>query len=296
MKPFLVSVSSLLFMTGTGVFAAPKVGDVVVTVIPAELKPTKGEPARLTPGACLTVLSTNDGLTVATGRVGKIDPAAVMPLTEAIAHLTKQIDADPKDAAAWLAKGKIAFHQNLLDKAIADLDENLKLAANSEARSVRGFAWKRKGDKEKAMADFDEAIRLDPKNGLAWRVRGATWAAKADYGKAMADYTEAIRVDAGNPDALHHRVNLLAACTEAKYRDGKQAVADATKACELTGYENPLYLAGLATANAEAGDFPSAVKWQAKAIELTKAAQSKAAMQTRLEEFKDKKPFRMTWK
>ena len=45
---------------------------------------------------------------------------------------------------------------------------------------------------------------------------------------------------------------------------------DATKACKLTGWKNPNYLATLAAAFAEAGNFDDAVKWEEKAIELSR--------------------------
>src|SRR5205085_11273 len=149
--------------------------------------------------------------------------------------------------------------------------------------------------KDRAMLDFDRAIALDPKNALAWRVRGATWAARKEYPKARADYTESIRIDPENPDSLHHRALLLAACTEAMYRDGKQSVADATRACEITAWNNPLYLNGLAAACAEAGDFTAAVEWQKKALARVPASQKKA-MQARVEQYQRHQPFRMTWR
>ena len=106
---------------------------------------------------------------------------------------------------------------------------------------------------------------------------------------------QSIRLDPENPDSLHHRAIMLSVCMEDKIRNGKQAVEDATKACEVSGWKNPLYLTGLAIANAEKGDFDAAVKWQTKAMELSSAGQAKS-MQPQLEQFQMHKPLRRTWR
>ncbi len=51
---------------------------------------------------------------------------------------------------------------------------------------------------DKAISDFDEAIRLDPKNAWAFAFRGMAWAAKGDSDKAKKDDDEARRL--GGPD------------------------------------------------------------------------------------------------
>jgi tetratricopeptide (TPR) repeat protein len=285
----------------SSVAAAFQPGDQLVVTKPAEMKTITGSSHLLTPGTPVTVRSSDgDKLKVAAPRVGWIDASTVIPNTEAEKYFSDQGEKGPDKAAALLARGKVRFNQAGLDDAkvktaIADLDESIRLKPTSEAHTYRGFAYKRLGDKDKAIAEFDEAIRLNPNEALAWRVRGATYAAKADYAKQLADYTKSIRVDPENPDSRHHRVVLRSACVDEKFRDGKQAIEDATKACDMSEWQNPLYLSGLAMAYAEAGDFDQAVKYQQKVLELS-AKTPPASYVANLELYKQHKPFRITWK
>src|SRR5262249_16559641 len=52
-----------------------------------------------------------------------------------------------------------------------------------------------KGDRDRAIADYNEAIRLDPENAMAFNNRGASYANKGDRDRAIADYNEAIRLN-----------------------------------------------------------------------------------------------------
>jgi tetratricopeptide (TPR) repeat protein len=68
----------------------------------------------------------------------------------------------------------------------------------------RGIAWKAKGDLDRAIADYDQAIRLDPKHEHAYVNRGIAWKAKGDLERAIANYDQAIRLD---PKHEHAYVN-----------------------------------------------------------------------------------------
>ena len=59
----------------------------------------------------------------------------------------------------------------------------------------RGTAYRKNGDWERAIADYTEAIRLDPKYTHAYNNRGTAYGGKGDMGRAIADLTEAIRLE-----------------------------------------------------------------------------------------------------
>ncbi len=96
------------------------------------------------------------------------------------------------------------------------------------------------------------------------------------------------------PDSAYLHNNkawLLATCPDDAVRDGELAIEHATKACELSGWNNVMFLDTLAAAYAETGDFESAVKWQEEAIRLDNGAFA-VDFQKRLRLFKAGKAYR----
>ena len=75
---------------------------------------------------------------------------------------------------------------------------------------------------------------------------------------------------------------------------GNKGVEAATKACELTDWQEAGIIDTLAAAFAEVGDFSSALKWQTKAIELESDAKNKEEFVTRLKLYQQKQPYRDT--
>ena len=59
----------------------------------------------------------------------------------------------------------------------------------------RGIARKAKGDLDRAIADYTEAIRLDPEYEYAYFNRGVAWSRKGDLDRAIADYDRVLRLD-----------------------------------------------------------------------------------------------------
>lgn len=95
-----------------------------------------------------------------------------------------------------------AYHKKgEYDRAIADFNRAIQLNLSSfqyELVYNRGNTYLAKKDYQRAAADFDEAIRLKPKFALAYINRGIVRANNRDYGAAIADYTEALHIDPNN--------------------------------------------------------------------------------------------------
>jgi tetratricopeptide (TPR) repeat protein len=181
------------------------------------------------------------------------------------------------------------------DRALADYAEAIRLDPDlAPAYLGRGWARQMKGQYDEAITDYTEAIRLDPRYTLAFSNRGVAWAAKREYDRALTDHAEAIRLDPEFAWPYNNRAWIWATCPDAKYRDGTRAIESATRACELTHWKRSQLIGTLAAAYAETGDFDAAVKWQSKANALSSDTEAKRIGQDRLELYRERKPYRET--
>jgi tetratricopeptide (TPR) repeat protein len=139
---------------------------------------------------------------------------------------------------------------------------------------------------------WTHALAHAPGSGTAHYGLGSVRSRQGRFAEAVAHYTEAVRLTPGYAEAYNDRAMILAACPEAGYRDGRQAVESATRACALTEWKAPSYLDTLAAASAEAGDFAAAVAWQARAIELLTDQGKKDDYRSRLALYQARKPYR----
>jgi WD40 repeat protein/serine/threonine protein kinase/tetratricopeptide (TPR) repeat protein len=238
----------------------------------------------------------------------------------ALSDFTEAIRLAPQNAQAYVSRAKTWDAKGDVDSALEDLAESIRLNPNStEAYAQRAFIRHRGRQLDAALGDYEELIRIDPANAWALKNRAGIWQMKGDRGKALSDFTEVIRLDSNfvhayaerskiylfwgdienalsdltqvirlepNDATAHNDRAWLYATVELKlFRDGRKAIADANKACELTAWRNWAFLDTLAAAHAEAGEFDEAVKWQLKALELCDEGQKLPLIQ-RLELYK----------
>ncbi len=102
-------------------------------------------------------------------------------------------------------------------QALADFNEAIRLDHKvSWYYKLRGALYAARGETEKGMADLNEAIRLDPKDFRCLLYRSRIYAEKGDLDKAIADITEAIRLSPKSGDAYQRRADLYARSTTSK--------------------------------------------------------------------------------
>jgi tetratricopeptide (TPR) repeat protein len=120
------------------------------------------------------------------------------------------------------------------DHAIADYTQAIVINPRSAiAYFNRGSIFETKGERERAIADFSKAIGLAPRDAEAYVRRGVIYQATGDSDRAIADYSKAIEIDPRQAEAYVRRGIV--------YRmngDGDSAISDYDKASN-SGNQEP---------------------------------------------------------
>ena len=121
-----------------------------------------------------------------------IDPKPRLPPMEAIEGCTAVINSGKATpvilAEAFVNRGDAyRMRQNDIDRALADYDGAIRAMPDfALAFASRGFVYLfARPQLDRAIADFSEAIRLDPASSNVFYYRGVAWSGKGDRALAL---------------------------------------------------------------------------------------------------------------
>ena len=120
---------------------------------------------------------------------------------KALNDYNQAIKIDPGYTAAYVNRSKIYAKFGDYDKAIADCNRVIDMDP-SVGYVARSLVYSNFNERAKAIADCDKAIELDPKNADAYIRRGINWMISNNFKRSLADMERAIEL---NPSSLEAR-------------------------------------------------------------------------------------------
>jgi tetratricopeptide (TPR) repeat protein len=155
------------------------------------------------------------------------------PADQRVAACSRQIESGKWEghnlAVSYSNRGLAYRARGDRDPAIADFNRAIQLDAKfAAAYNNRAIAYREKGDPDRAIADFDQALQFDPKYTAAFNNRANAYMAKKDYDRAVADFSRAIELDPKYSVAFNGR-----GAAYANKGDYDRAIAEYTQAIQL---------------------------------------------------------------
>lgn len=127
-----------------------------------------------------------------------------------------------------------------------------------------------KVDTDKVQSASQVLVELEPDSFEAHWVLGRSLAAKDETAQAIEHLRKALELSNQRPAIAAELAMILATTKQTELRDVEEAVKLAQSACEAMEYTDITHLKALATAQAEAKDYPAAVQTLERALYMAK--------------------------
>lgn len=221
-------------------------------------------------------------------------------LKKAMADMDEALKLKPDAPLVVRTRALFLAQTDRIGEAIAEL-ERLKKLDPKDTLTLLQLALFHGANKDsvKAIETYTALLALTPNDWRALRGRGDALLNVGRHAEAIADYEKAIKLEPKDDGILNNLAWVLATSPDEKLRNGRRAIELATEACKATDYKVAHIVSTLAAAYAETGDFDAAIKWSTKASELANQenakegdTETKEALKKELENYKAKKPTR----
>src|SRR5207253_125492 len=137
------------------------------------------------------------------------------------------------------ARGKI-------DEAETEFSMALQLKPdNRAAREALALILIQRNEMDRALACLEEGLRIQP-TPKAHFLAASILVTRGQFQPAIQHYLEALRAEPNAPAVLNDFAWLLATCADPDIRDGVRAVQYAEQACQLTEYKQTILVGTLA--------------------------------------------------
>lgn len=207
---------------------------------------------------------------------------------EALRVLTQAAELDPNRGQIRLERGRAFLSLGQPEPAEWEFKHAIRTAPSPSAYRLRAQALAQQRRFDEALADCDEAIRLNPEEPWGFTMRSNLNEYLGRFVELRRDLARLLTFWPNDPTTLRQLAWLLATCPDDSVRDGARALGLARRAVLL--HEDAHALDVLAAAHAECGEFPEACMRAEEALAMGPA--DVTALQARLELYQTAKPYR----
>ena len=109
------------------------------------------------------------------------------------------------DALVYMKHGRDYLKNSDYDRAIANFDKAIELNPNHASYYARGEAHYKNKNYDRAIEDFTIAIKFNPSHASAYRNRAGAYYNRGEYDRAITDCTKVIELDSNYAAAYYIR-------------------------------------------------------------------------------------------
>ncbi|MCH5374185.1 MAG: tetratricopeptide repeat protein [Planctomycetes bacterium] len=187
------------------------------------------------------------------------------------ASCRKALALNPQNASATFRLGAVLVDLGRSSEAAECFRETIKLEPDLfEAHLALGIQSMNLNQNRAAIDALREAVRLRSQYAPARYYLALALQREGDFEQALTQFERILEIDPDSAPALSQAAFVRATCPDKQLRDYAAAIRMAERACELTGHNDPEFLATLARVYLEVGRRADALATARRASEVAR--------------------------